>query len=233
MIPTTIYSCLCCVVRTVRISFLHVRYYTIKLLILQARSAFKRGNKVFAFIPKLKHLGFPAHFSNPRCVMTLAACAEMKPGFQWKSASENYHGTHDIIQFINTEYPNKAGLDTKGYQENSRETFRDETLKLWVNAGIMEAKYGLASNSKDNSYRFTSQFAALLRRYGTPEWNEHLEVFLQNHRRYESLLKQVKDLDPGYPVNYNGLEFTLDRSPHNKIGKEAHCVSGGRNCLPE
>lgn len=168
----------------------------------------------------LKSIGMPPNLYNPRCVMTFAACAEMSPNKKWKSASENYHGTHEIISFINTHYPNKASLDKKGYQENSRETFRDETLKKWVSAGIMETRYGLASNSKDNAYRFTAQFAALIRKYGSDEWDAELERFKMVHPGYEKLLKQVKKIDPGYPVNYGEIQIKLDRSPHNKLQKD-------------
>jgi hypothetical protein len=167
----------------------------------------------------LKSIGMPDLLCNPRCAMTLAACGEMIDPSKWNNVSENYHGTHEIIAFINANFPNKAGLDKQGYQENSRETFRDETLKPWVNAGIMESRDGLASNSKNNAYRLTSQFAALLRKYNTDEWNEALAVYKSTHPDYAELLKQVKNLDPGYPVNYNGLEFTLGRSPHNKLQK--------------
>lgn len=168
----------------------------------------------------LKSIGMPASLYNPRCVMAFAACAEMTPDKKWRSASENYHGTHDIIVFINTYFPNKASLDKQGYQENSRETFRDETLKKWVSAGIMETRYGLASNSKDNAYRFTAQFAALIRKYGTDEWHDEMERFRLVHPGYEFLLKQVKEFEPGYPVRYEGIELQLDRSPHNKLQKD-------------
>lgn len=168
----------------------------------------------------LKSIGMPPQLYNPRCAMTLAACAEIKPGMKWKYASENYHGTHDIIRFINENFPNKAGLDKQGYQENSRETFRDETLKKYVTAAIMETKFGLASNDKNNSYRFTAQFAALLRAYGTDRWQEELNHFLATHNVYSEKLKQVKDIEKGYPVNFGELAFSLGRSPHNKLQKQ-------------
>lgn len=112
--------------------------------------------------------------------MTLAALAEMYPGQKWRNASESYHGTHHIVEFINTHFPNKAGLDTCPYAENSRETFRKDTIKPWISAGILEPKAGLATNDKDNSYRFSSYFAALLRSYNTEQWNERLTSVYRN-----------------------------------------------------
>lgn len=72
----------------------------------------------------LVSIGMPATLTNPRSVMTLAALAEICPGKKWRNASEAYHGTHFIVEFINTHFPNKAGLDNSPYAENSRETFR-------------------------------------------------------------------------------------------------------------
>ena len=85
----------------------------------------------------------------------------MIDGKSWRHISEEYMSVHDIIKYVNDVFPNKAGLDKKGYQENSRETFRDETLKRWVSAAIIESKAGLAANDRNNGYRFTSAFAAL------------------------------------------------------------------------
>lgn len=168
----------------------------------------------------LRDIGMPFSLYNPRCVMVLAACAEMFDGEKWSNASEAYHGTHEIIQFINTHFPNKAGLDKQGYQENSRETIRDETLKKYVNAGIMEARLGLASNDKNNAYRFTAQFAALIRTYNTEKWEDALDAFRTTHESYSEVIKQAKSLEKGYPVQYGSLSFSLGRSPHNKLQKQ-------------
>lgn len=63
-------------------------------------------------------IDMPSNLTNPRSVMTLAALAEMSASKKWRNASEDYHGTHHILDFINTNFPNKAGLDTKPYAEN-------------------------------------------------------------------------------------------------------------------
>lgn len=58
-------------------------------------------------------LGMPDTLYNPRCVMTLVSLAEVSDG-KWNKLSEGYKGTHDIITYINSHYPNKAGLDSSG-----------------------------------------------------------------------------------------------------------------------
>ncbi len=168
----------------------------------------------------LVSIGMPPALTNPRSVMMLAALAEIHPGKKWKNASESYHGTHFIVEFINTHFPNKAGLDNSPYAENSRETFRKYNIKPWVSAGILEAKAGLATNDRDNSYRFSSYFASLIRSYGTEQWDERLEDYKETHLSYAEYLKQTKTIERDYIVEYNGLQIALKKSAHNKLQKE-------------
>lgn len=165
----------------------------------------------------LSNIGMPDTLKNPRSVMTLVALAEMTPEKKWRNASEEYHGTHHIVEFLKTYYPNKAGLDNKPYAENSRETFRKSTIKPWVSAGILEAKAGLATNDKDYSYRFSSYFAALLRSYGTEQWEETLSDYNNTHVSYAEYLKQTKTVERDYKIDYEGSCISLKKSAHNKL----------------
>ena len=128
----------------------------------------------------LMEIDMPKELYNPRCVMIFCACAQMIDGKSWRHISEEYMSVHDIIKYVNDVFPNKAGLDKKGYQENSRETFRDETLKRWVSAAIIESKAGLAANDRNNGYRFTSAFAALVRTYGSDQWEDKWNELKRN-----------------------------------------------------
>lgn len=168
----------------------------------------------------LTSIGMPMTLTNPRSVMTLAALAEMHDGKKWRNASEAYHGTHHIVEYINTNFPNKAGLDDCPYAENSRETFRKANIKPWVSAGILEPKAGLATNDRDNSYRFSSYFASLIRSYGTDQWKERLEEYNETHVSYAEYLKQTKTVDRDYLTEYNGEQIALKKSAHNKLQVE-------------
>lgn len=165
----------------------------------------------------LKSIDMPENLSNPRSVMTLVALAEMTSDKKWRNASEDYHGTHHIVDYINTHFPNKAGLDNSPYAENSRETFRKYNIKPWISAGILEPKAGLATNDKDNSYRFTSYFASLIRSYGTEQWDEKLAEYKAEHVSYADYLKQTKTVERDYIMEYNGTSISLKKSPHNKL----------------
>jgi len=165
----------------------------------------------------LVSIEMPPELANPRSVMTLAALAEMTNGKKWRNISEDYHGTHHIVDFININFPNKAGLDIKPYAENSRETFRKYNIKPWISAGILEAKAGLATNDKDNSYRFTSYFASLIRTYGTEQWKEKLADYKESHLSYAEYLKQSKTVERDYIAEYEGAKIPLKKSAHNKL----------------
>lgn len=165
-------------------------------------------------------IGMPATLTNPRSVMTLTALAEIYPGQKWRNASETYHGTHYIVDFINTHFPNKAGLDNCPYAENSRETFRKANIKPWISAGILEPKAGLATNDRDNSYRFSSYFAALIRSYGTDQWEERLADYNETHVSYAEYLKQTKTVERDYITEYDGAQISLKKSAHNRLQVE-------------
>lgn len=165
----------------------------------------------------LMEIDMPKELYNPRCVMIFCACAQMIDGKSWRHISEEYMSVHDIIKYVNEVFPNKAGLDKKGYQENSRETFRDETLKRWVSAAIIESKAGLAANDRNNGYRFTSAFAALIRTYGSDQWEDSLSAFMETYESYSKKLKQVKSLPKGYDVTCGNITVKLGLSAHNKL----------------
>lgn len=155
-------------------------------------------------------------YLNAETIMTVAV-AEMNDNRKWRNASEDYHGTHHIVKYINENFPNKAGLDNAPYAENSRETFRKYNIKPWITAGILEPKAGLSTNDKDNSYRFTSYFAALIRTYGTEQWEEKLSDYMSTYQSYREYLKQTKSVERNYRAEYNGINIELKKSPHNKL----------------
>ena len=166
----------------------------------------------------LDAIGMPKQLQNRQSVLIFAACAHLtKP--EWKRVSEEYSGTHDMIQFINKNFPKKAGHDKTDYQENSRESFRKKTLKPWVDAGILERKPGLSANDRNNAYRFTSEFAGMVRKYGTDEWEDALNAYKSIHESYARQLRQIRDIAPGNPVNYGGINLNLGSGKHNKLQK--------------
>lgn len=166
----------------------------------------------------LEKLQMPTKLKNTRTILTLLAIAGVKEKSKWSQVEENYSRTHDMIVFMNENYPNKGGTDKKrgGYSENSRETIRDDSVAPLCNIAVLEHN-GAKSQSEKSSYRLTKEFAILLRAYGTENWQEEVDYYLATHQTYEEKYSQIRQIDKGMSVIYNGEEFQLKRSPHNKL----------------
>src|SRR5690606_13260410 len=122
---------------------------------------------------------------NVRSALSLLALANLKPNSNWsdgKQISMSIVGRKDgrgkypgIMQFINDHYGSIAT-----YKENSRESFRDDTIKPFVLGGICEHNPedpGLSPNSQHNHYRLTVEALRVIRSYGTSGYLNELNAF--------------------------------------------------------
>lgn len=166
----------------------------------------------------LEQLQMPSKLTNTRTILTLLAVARVKERSKWSQVEESYSRTHDMIVFMNENYPDKGGTDTKrgGYSENSRETIRDDSVAPLCNIAVMEHN-GAKSQSEKSAYRLTKEFATLLRSYGTDEWQGEIDFYVSAHQSYQEKYSQIRQIDKGMSVTYNGEKFELKRSPHNKL----------------
>lgn len=166
----------------------------------------------------LEELQMPAKLTNTRTILTLLAVARVKEKSKWSQVEESYSRTHDMIVFMNANYPDKGGTDVKrgGYSENSRETIRDDSVAPLCDIAVMEHN-GAKSQSEKSAYRLTKEFAALLRTYGTDEWREEIDFYVSTHESYQEKYSQIRQIDKGMSVTYNGEKFELKRSAHNKL----------------
>lgn len=169
----------------------------------------------------LLELEMPKKLSNLRSILTLLAVGKIREKSKWRTAKEDYSRTHDMIVFMNENYPNKGGTDEKrgGYSENSRETVRKDTVQPFCELAILESNE-VVTNSGNTAYRFTKEFAKLLRSYGTEEWSDNLAYYKKTHQAYAEKYNQKKMVDKGLSVKFKGETFSLVRNPHNKLQKE-------------
>lgn len=130
-------------------------------------------------------LGLPVKQQNERSALTLLAFANLKGLTKWSDAKQismsvvgNKEGTGKypgLMFFINEHYSK-----VRTYKENSRESFRDETVKPFVQAGICEhnpEEPGLSPNSKNNHYRLTVEVLKVIRSYGTADFENELKEY--------------------------------------------------------
>lgn len=133
----------------------------------------------------LEALGLPKRQQNERSALTLLALCNLKKKDKWNKAKQvsmsvvgnkekaKYEG---IMRFI-AEYYDKQ------YAENSRETFRRQTLHQFVQAGVTNhnpENPKLPTNSKDNHYRLSPEALQVIKSFGTKRWKKQVENFSKN-----------------------------------------------------
>ena len=133
----------------------------------------------------IEALGLPETLQNDRSALTLLALCNLKEKDKWSKAEQvsmsvmgnkenaKYKG---IMRFI-AEYYNKP------YAENSRETFRRQTLHQFVQAGVANhnpENPKLPTNSKDNHYRLTTEALQVVKSFKTRSWKKEVENFSKN-----------------------------------------------------
>ena len=181
--------------------------------------------KVQEALKLLKELGLPLKQQNERSALTLLALANLKPNSTWVSAiqiSMSVVGGKDgrgkypgIMYFINKNYSK-----VRTYKENSRESFRDETVKPFVQAGICEhnpEEPGLSPNSKNNHYRLTIEVLKVIRSLGSPNFTSELSKYT----------KEVGTLTDKYAKARNLLKIPIKLSS----GEEFEFAPGRHNLL--
>lgn len=170
----------------------------------------------------LAAFGLPKRQQNERSALTLLALCNLKETDSWKSSlkismavvgnkdNAKYEG---VMRFIAEHY-------NKKYAENSRETFRRQTLHQFVQAGIVEhnpENPQLPTNSKDNHYRLTEPALKVIRAFGTKKWNEEVKVFGKNVGSLQATYNRNRNLQM-IPVKLsNGKELKFSPGKHNQV----------------
>jgi len=166
--------------------------------------------------------GLPKPQQNERSALTLLALCNIKESGKWKDAKKvsmavvgnkdnpKYEG---IMRFIAEHYK-------KQYAENSRETFRRQTIHQFVQAGIVEhnpENLQLPTNSKDNHYRLTDAALLVIRAFDTKKWNNELKLFQKNVGSLKELYIKNRNMEM-LPVKLsNGVELKLSPGKHNTV----------------
>lgn len=122
----------------------------------------------------LKHLGLPREQQNERSALTLLALLDLKPKTPWREASDPLRGITEMMGFFAEHYG-------KTYAPNTRETVRRFTVHQFVQAGLAGPnpdKPARPTNSPQAVYQVEASALALLRMYGTPEWENALKLYL-------------------------------------------------------
>lgn len=158
----------------------------------------------------LQELNVPLAQQSDICCYTLLVMAGLRKKGSWRDATNHWIRIHDIIQETKTNF--KAT-----YAENSRETFRKQAIHHFRNAAFVEDN-GKATNSPNYRYRLTDEMLALLQSYGSADWQEAKDSFMQRHSSLIDLYASKKAVRK-MPVRINGEAFTFSPGKHNALQK--------------
>lgn len=170
----------------------------------------------------LEALGLPKRLQNDRSALILLALCSVKKNSKWDNARQismsvvgnrvnpKYPG---IMRFINEFY-------SINYAENSRETFRRQTLHQFVQAGIVEHNPEnnlMPTNSKDNHYRITDEAFKVIKSYNTNEWENNIRDFSLNTISLKDKYNKDKKINK-IPIQIKGNRvLLLSPGKHNEI----------------
>jgi len=172
----------------------------------------------------LSELGLPAAQQNERSALILLALCNMAPQEKWKNATKSSMAV--VGNKRNPEYPGIMRFIAKHYKkqyaENSRETFRRQTLHQFVHAGIVEhnpENPQLATNSKLNHYRLSDAALSVVRTFGSRKYNAALETFRSTIGSLQEQYAQNRDLQKISVQLPDGTNFKFSPGKHNLLQK--------------
>jgi type II restriction enzyme len=170
----------------------------------------------------LKALGLPLKQQNDRSALTLLALCNLTENDSWKSAKQvsmsvvgnkenpKYEG---IMRFISLNY-------NKPYAENSRETFRRQTLHQFVQAGIANhnpENPDLPTNSKDNHYRLTREALKVIKSYKTRKWDKELKNYKNTIGTLKGKYEKKRELRKIPVTLLDGKKIKFSPGKHNEV----------------
>lgn len=164
----------------------------------------------------LKAFGFDKGRCNERSGRTLLALTRLDEGSQWADATNPMLGVRTILDWIRDRLGH-------GIAENTRETYRRQTLHQFCNAGFViynDDDPGRPTNSKDNNYRLNPAALRVVRVYGTPEFDDAMAEYLAEAPGLLSMYEAARTLTR-IPVTLpGGMEHTLGGGGQNVLIKQ-------------
>ena len=164
----------------------------------------------------LKALGAPKAQRNDRSALTLLGLLDLGPAGAWSAAGAPLRGVTELMGRMESAYGKK-------YAPNTRETIRRFTLHQFVQMGLVLLNPDDPArpvNSPKNVYRIAPDALALLRRYGTDEWDGALTAYLATAKRNDRLAERARAVGR-IPVTLpDGQRFELTPGGQNVLVKK-------------
>jgi adenine-specific DNA-methyltransferase len=163
----------------------------------------------------LVEIGMPREQLNERSALTLLTIGGMTPSLRWAQASSPMIGITQIMDHIRDHFH-------KTYAPNSRETIRRFTIHQFVQAGLVipNPDKPRATNSPQYVYQIEKNFIALLKTFGTSEWEENKINFLKENKTLKDIYSKARAMQM-IPVRVkNKFEILLSPGGQNELIKK-------------
>ena len=161
----------------------------------------------------LTDLGFPRRQRNERSALTLLALLDLQPDFKWDAAAAPLMGITPIMYWFSEHYG-------KTYAPNTRETVRRQTIHQFVDAGFALRNpddANRAINSGDTVYQIAPDALALLRLYGTAEWDTALPRYREQWKTLADRYARAREMNR-IPVRIaEGTSIQLSPGEHSEL----------------
>ena len=169
--------------------------------------------KIDAAIAIIRALGFPKAQQNERSALSLLALVQLRENGSWRRLQQPQLGVRAIIDFCRNEYQ-------RPYAENTRESFRKQTLHQFVAAGLAlenPDEPSRAPNSPKWCYQISPEAKALLSTYGMSGWASALTSYMDKVGSLAEKYKAQRDLSLVPCKLPDGSVFTMSAGAHSEL----------------
>ncbi len=182
----------------------------------EAGGSIAAKRKVQATEDILKSLRAPADQRNERSALTLLGLLDLSPLDPWSSASAPLCRVTQLMDWMRDVYG-------KHYQPNTRETIRRFTLHQFIEMGLIlhnPDNSERPTNSPSSVYQIEPSALALIRLFGTTEWDTALASYLasvEDENRLREKARQMERIPVTLP---DGQTLLLSAGGQNVLVKE-------------
>jgi hypothetical protein len=145
--------------------------------------------------------------------LTLLALAGLGPRNSWAKTQKPLLRIWDIMGFMRDKYG-------KDYAANSRETIRRQTIHQFEQARLVDRNPDDPSrptNSGNNCYCLTDAAIMVLKTYGTVDFDDSVEKFVQKFGQLEKAYNKRRDLQKVNLQLPTGATVQLSPGKHNAL----------------
>jgi adenine-specific DNA-methyltransferase len=171
------------------------------------------AGKIAQAIEVLREMGLPSAQQNERSALSLLALVQVKENGSWQNLKEPLLGIRAILDFCRNDYG-------KPYAENSRESFRKETMHQFVQASVAVQNPddpNRAPNSPKWVYQISNEAKSLLATYGTKDWKPALANWHANVQTLGDRYRMVREMALVPCKLTNGSTLQLSPGEHSEL----------------